>query len=160
MLHQLCRICRERHPLGPCPSKGQPKLDLEPAAAPSQKRQKPKKAAAAPRPRDPTKPPAAVNSVNTATVSSVNSPPPIAVNSPVNNPVRDFAKAILHGDQNHRAWLLEAAEAFINGEPVPPPKLPSPSNPADNADRREYMKVYMRDRRKGLRRKQPVNSTP
>jgi hypothetical protein len=34
-------------------------------------------------------------------------------------PVRKFAEAILHGDGVHRAWLLDAAEAFINGKPIP-----------------------------------------
>ena len=29
--------------------------------------------------------------------------------------VRKFARAILHGDREHRAWLLEAAELFIRG---------------------------------------------
>lgn len=32
--------------------------------------------------------------------------------------VRAFAKAILHGDEKHRAWLLRAAEQFINHEPI------------------------------------------
>jgi len=36
--------------------------------------------------------------------------------------VEDFAEAILHGDEQHRAWLLEAAEAFNTGEPLPEPK--------------------------------------
>jgi len=35
--------------------------------------------------------------------------------------VRDFAKAILHGSKEHRAWLLSAAEAFNHNEPVTPP---------------------------------------
>ena len=46
----------------------------------------------------------------------------------VNNPrmtedeksrVEDFAEAILHGDESHRAWLLAAAEAFNTGKPIP-----------------------------------------
>lgn len=36
--------------------------------------------------------------------------------------VREFATAILHGDDEHRAWLLEAAEAFIAGHPLPAPR--------------------------------------
>jgi hypothetical protein len=36
--------------------------------------------------------------------------------------VRAFAKAVLHGDDAHRAWLLEAAEAFIAGKPLPAPR--------------------------------------
>jgi hypothetical protein len=36
--------------------------------------------------------------------------------------VRNFARAILHGSDPHRVWLLEAAEAFINGERLPPPR--------------------------------------
>lgn len=38
------------------------------------------------------------------------------------DPVRVFAKAVLHGDDEHKAWLLEAAEAFIAGKPLPPPR--------------------------------------
>src|SRR5690242_9315440 len=36
--------------------------------------------------------------------------------------IRAFAKAILHGDDEHREWLTEAAEAFIAGTPLPPPR--------------------------------------
>ena len=35
--------------------------------------------------------------------------------------IRDFAELILHGDDAHRAWLKEAAEAYIRGEELPPP---------------------------------------
>lgn len=39
------------------------------------------------------------------------------------NRIRAFAKAILHGDAEHRRWLLDAAEAFIEGRrPLPPSK--------------------------------------
>ena len=38
----------------------------------------------------------------------------------VANEIRLFAGAILHGDAVHREWLIEAAEAFIAGQPVPP----------------------------------------
>lgn len=30
-----------------------------------------------------------------------------------------FARAILHGDMEHRGWLLEAADAFVAGMPIP-----------------------------------------
>jgi hypothetical protein len=33
--------------------------------------------------------------------------------------IREFARAILHGDADHRQWLLDAAEAFIEGRPIP-----------------------------------------
>jgi hypothetical protein len=36
--------------------------------------------------------------------------------------VRSFARAILHGDDEHKAWLLEASERFLAGLPVPPPR--------------------------------------
>lgn len=35
------------------------------------------------------------------------------------HPVRQFAKTILHGNQEHQEWLLEAAECFIRGEAMP-----------------------------------------
>jgi hypothetical protein len=37
-------------------------------------------------------------------------------------PVQAFAKAVLHGDDEHKAWLLEAAGAFIAGNPLPAPR--------------------------------------
>lgn len=33
-----------------------------------------------------------------------------------------FAEAILHGDDEHRAWLREAAAAYVAGQPLPPPR--------------------------------------
>jgi len=33
--------------------------------------------------------------------------------------VMEFAKAILHGDEEHKEWLLEAAESFIKGQEIP-----------------------------------------
>lgn len=36
--------------------------------------------------------------------------------------VMEFAEAVLHGDGEHRAWLMEAAEAFIVKRPLPPPR--------------------------------------
>lgn len=32
-----------------------------------------------------------------------------------------FAKAALHGDDAHRTWLTEAAQAFIQNKPLPEP---------------------------------------
>lgn len=32
-----------------------------------------------------------------------------------------FARAVLHGNAQHRKWLMEAAEAFIKGIPLPEP---------------------------------------
>ena len=32
----------------------------------------------------------------------------------------DFVNLILHGDDDHKAWLREAGEAFILGNPIPP----------------------------------------
>jgi hypothetical protein len=34
--------------------------------------------------------------------------------------VREFAQAILHGDDTHKEWLLEAAECFVDGRALPP----------------------------------------
>jgi len=36
--------------------------------------------------------------------------------------VSDFAEAILHGSDEHRQWLRNAAKAFIAGNPIPPPQ--------------------------------------
>lgn len=30
-----------------------------------------------------------------------------------------FARAVLHGTEEHRAWLLAAAQAFAEGRPLP-----------------------------------------
>jgi hypothetical protein len=38
------------------------------------------------------------------------------------NKITSFAKAILHGDDEHQRWLTEAAAAFNEGEPLPPPR--------------------------------------
>jgi hypothetical protein len=35
------------------------------------------------------------------------------------HPVMQFAKAVLHGNEEHREWLLEAAQCFIEGKPLP-----------------------------------------
>jgi hypothetical protein len=35
--------------------------------------------------------------------------------------VRSFAQAILHGDERHRAWLLQAAEDWVNRADVQRP---------------------------------------
>lgn len=44
--------------------------------------------------------------------------------------VLSFAKAVLHGDEVHKAWLLEAAQAWTDGKPLPPPR----SEPAEKAE--------------------------
>lgn len=36
--------------------------------------------------------------------------------------VRAFALAILHGDETHQTWLLEAAEAYVMQRALPPPR--------------------------------------
>jgi hypothetical protein len=36
--------------------------------------------------------------------------------------VRDFAAKILHGDDVHKAWLTEAADAYVNGFTMPAPR--------------------------------------
>jgi hypothetical protein len=36
--------------------------------------------------------------------------------------IRAFTTGIMHGDEDHRIWLDEAAKAFIDGQPLPPPR--------------------------------------
>jgi hypothetical protein len=36
--------------------------------------------------------------------------------------ITQFANRILHGDDEHKAWLLEAASAFVHGRPLPAPR--------------------------------------
>lgn len=51
-------------------------------------------------------------------------PPPVSPASAreiASGGVRNFARAILHGDEEHRRWLLEAAEAFVEGRELPEP---------------------------------------
>lgn len=36
--------------------------------------------------------------------------------------VKRFAHAVLHGDDEHRSWLTEAAECFVAGRPLPEPR--------------------------------------
>lgn len=40
--------------------------------------------------------------------------------------VLHFANAILHGDDEHRAWLIDAADAFVKGSTVPKPRITAP----------------------------------
>jgi hypothetical protein len=48
--------------------------------------------------------------------------------------VRGFANAILHGSDEHRAWLLDAAEAYIAGAPMPSPRpVDAPPRPVAEA---------------------------
>jgi hypothetical protein len=48
-------------------------------------------------------------------------------------PVQAFAKAVLHGDDEHKAWLLEAAGAFIAGNPLPAPRGKGAAPPRPDA---------------------------
>ncbi len=34
----------------------------------------------------------------------------------------EFTGLILHGDVAHRNWLVEAAEAYVEGKELPPPR--------------------------------------
>jgi hypothetical protein len=43
--------------------------------------------------------------------------------------VTAFAEAILHGDDEHRAWLLEAAKAWNERKPLPPVRSSPPRSP-------------------------------
>jgi hypothetical protein len=45
--------------------------------------------------------------------------------------LRQFAEAILHGDERHRQWLKDAAEAFIAGNPIPRALAPDPKEKRD-----------------------------
>jgi hypothetical protein len=49
-------------------------------------------------------------------------------------PVRAFAKAVLHGDDEHKAWLTEAAEAFISNKPLPSPRGKGTAPPHPDAE--------------------------
>jgi hypothetical protein len=55
--------------------------------------------------------------------------------------IRDFGRAILHGDEKHRAWLTDAAERFLRCEEIRLPEKDEavaptlrPSAPVDDAD--------------------------
>lgn len=48
--------------------------------------------------------------------------------------IRAFAQAILHGNADHRSWLIEAAECFIRGDAPPKPRGLQPSNEATSTD--------------------------
>lgn len=50
----------------------------------------------------------------------------IANQSAPTSEVREFTKAVLHGDAEHRAWLTEAAEQWLADGTVPPPRLATP----------------------------------
>ncbi len=41
-----------------------------------------------------------------------------------------FIEAILHGDETHRAWLIEAAAFWNSGRPVPPARTANPTEEA------------------------------
>lgn len=41
-------------------------------------------------------------------------------NSMLENDLNEFVEFILHGDENHQAWLKESVKAFLCGDPRPP----------------------------------------
>lgn len=41
------------------------------------------------------------------------------MNPEVRDAVLEFASSILHGSDEHREWLLEAAQAFTEGREIP-----------------------------------------
>lgn len=43
--------------------------------------------------------------------------------------ILEFTNLILHGDAEHRRWLMEAANAYLDGNPLPPPRSVSPAQP-------------------------------
>ena len=42
--------------------------------------------------------------------------------------LRSFTKNILHGDDNHRAWLIDACELYIAGKEIPYPSVQEDTN--------------------------------
>ncbi len=42
-----------------------------------------------------------------------------ALDSAISDKVKDFAAKILHGDDVHKAWLMEAADSYVNGFSIP-----------------------------------------
>lgn len=59
----------------------------------------------------------------------------LAATAPTSAAITAFATAILHGDDEHRGWLKEAAEAFNAGKPMPAPRgkgtQPAPTSAVD-----------------------------
>jgi len=53
----------------------------------------------------------------------------LAATPAVGGEVLKFAQAVLHGDDEHRKWLLDAALAFVAGEPLPLPRAAPPASP-------------------------------
>jgi hypothetical protein len=53
--------------------------------------------------------------------------------------VRHFTSLILHGDDEHKRWLLDACECFVMGRDVPPPvaKQPFTTSPRTAAQQEE-----------------------
>lgn len=49
--------------------------------------------------------------------------------------VKAFARAVLHGNQEHQDWLIAAADAWVAGEPLPKiaPETHAPAEPVDDA---------------------------
>jgi hypothetical protein len=56
------------------------------------------------------------------------------------NYIRLFVESILHGDEDHRLWLKEAAECFIDGRPMPDRPCPclKPEQPQDEQETARY----------------------
>lgn len=48
--------------------------------------------------------------------------------------ISEFVEVILHGDDEHKAWLREAADAWITGNPIPPAR-----SLADRADEQQRL---------------------
>jgi hypothetical protein len=46
--------------------------------------------------------------------------------------LRKFTRLVLHGDDEHRAWLLEAVQAYIDEKPMPPPRGKGVTVPASS----------------------------
>ena len=63
--------------------------------------------------------------------------------------VKQFARAVLHGDDEHRGWLMEAAECFVAGKPLPEPRgkgtqQPAPDSPRTGDEGTEWVLVPTR----------------
>ena len=44
------------------------------------------------------------------------------MDDPIADAIREFVVLIAHGDGDHKRWLHEAGEAFIEGRPLPVPR--------------------------------------
>lgn len=64
------------------------------------------------------------------------------------NDVLAFAEAVLHGDKEHREWLMEAAECWVAGKPLPEPDtawIPKIGDPVRVADHCADSELWNRD---------------